>query len=110
MSSIYILYLGGDWGQVDADAAANGDAIDDVGAFNGFPLNCPEYPQHPPLIWYGAGNGTPKSRRQDFERSIVHVPLGRNRDPNRARGRDIDPFTYARRQDMENKTSCRSMV
>ena len=101
---------GGNWGDDDVDDDDFGD--NDVGdnrpgAYDGFPQRCPQFQLHPDFNWHGTGNGTPKSRREDFERSIRRVPLGRSRDPTRPRGRDIDPATYARIQEYETKLSCR---
>ena len=65
-------------------------------------MHCPIFEQHPPFNWPGHGNGTSISRREDFERTIFHISLTRSRDSN---GR-IDPKTYARIQDMENRRTC----
>ena len=96
---------------MDVDDGGDGDDDDDgdngVVNLDGFPPQCPQYVDHPEFEWPNRGNGTPIERRQDFERSITFVPLGSNRDPNRPRGRDIDPTIYALIQDNENKRSCR---
>lgn len=96
---------------MDVDDGDDGDDDDDgdndVVNLDGFPPQCPQYVDHPEFEWPNRGNGTPIERRQDFERSITFVPLGSNRDPNRPRGRDIDPTIYALIQDNENKRSCR---
>ena len=99
------IYLGQNWGDGAADPIPPPN--DPNGAFNGFPLRCPRFEAHPEFSWPGRGNGTPISRREDFEGSINHISLTRSRDPNRPRGRDIDPVLYARIQDSENKKTCR---
>ena len=96
--------LGGNWdGPVDW---AEAEAEEDDGAFDGFPTQCPSFEEHPPFEWPGHGNGTPESRREDFAASITHISLTRSRDPNRPKGKDIDPAVYARIQDMENRRTC----
>ena len=94
-----------DW-EEPVDWAEDEVADADDGAFNGFPLRCPSFEEHPPFNWPGQGNGTPESRREDFARTIRHISLTRSRDPTRPRGKDIDPATYARIQDSENRETC----
>lgn len=93
---------GDDGGDGDDDGNNNG-----VNLIDGFPDQCPVYVDHPEFEWPNRGNGSPIERRQDFERSIRHVPLASNRDPNLPKGRNIDPAVYAMIQDNENKRSCR---
>ena len=42
---------------------------------NGFPLAPPSIPEHPALIWSNRNRGTPKSRDEDFIRSIQHISM-----------------------------------
>ena len=116
-----IFFLGGNWGNGPVDmeyTAADGDDGDDgdgnnnggeVEDINGFPITCPIIFDHPEFEWPGRGNGTPVSRRIDFENSISgqHISITAHRDPNRPRGRDIEPRIYAQIQDLENKKTCR---
>ena len=110
ITSITFYRIGENWGDDEIDDGDNvnheaemgfqNDAA--LGALNGFPMHCPWFEQHPNFDWPGHGNGTPISRREDFEKTIFHISLTRSRDAN---GR-IDPKTYARIQDMENRRTC----
>ena len=94
-------------GDDDGDDGDNGQVEPDE--FNGFPAVCPRINDHPEFEWPGRGNGTPISRRIDFENAIAgqHISITAHRDPNRPRGRDIEPRIYAQIQDLENKKTCR---
>ena len=74
----------------------------------GFPDAVPEIEKPPALQWVGVGAGTPKSRRLNYEKSRPGLTsLSANRRPGRDKGQDIDPDIYHRRQDEENRLTCR---
>ena len=67
----------------------------------GFPSAPPRYPEQPEFFYqYRVPGSTPRSRRLDFERSIVLRPCERDRHTGRVRDDD-----YQQREDAEMKVS-----
>ena len=89
----------GDWNGGDD---GNGDA-DDPADFPelGFPDDPPSYPEQPEFSYrYSTPGSTPRTRRIDFERSIVLRPCVRDKFTNR-----IPEDEYLQREDAEMKVS-----
>ena len=105
--------LGGNWGKVNpvnnngGDGGGGEPAGPAADLIDGFPDRCPSFAVHPEFLWNGRNNGTAKSRRVAFERSISRIPLSTSRDPHLPRDRNIDPQLYRRIQDMENRITCK---
>ena len=104
--------LGGNWGKsVSNNNGGDGDGGEPAGPaadfIDGFPDRCPSFATHPEFEWNGRNNGTAKSRRVAFERSIHRIPLSTSRDPHLPRDRNIDPQLYRQIQDMENRITCK---
>lgn len=85
----------------------NGPAAPPADFVDGFPERCPSFAIHPDFVWNGRNNGTAKSRRIAFERSIRRIPLTTSRDPHMPWARNIDPHLYRQIQDMENRITCK---
>ena len=89
------------WSDGDVDSVA-------PSAPRGFPSHVPEPQVVPEFEWRNRNADSVAHRRSDYQRSLPPMTsLTAHRRPGYSRGQDIDQDIYLKRQDEENRRTCR---